>query len=85
MIIHKFLSDDLLADEATWGHLISKCLLQYEDIKFVKGIVKRFHDVFCIYDGCFDLPNVDIASLDYAAVPFTLNVFGALNAEDESE
>ena len=85
LIIHKFLSDDLLADEATCGHLISKCLLQYEDIKFVKGIVKRFHDVFCIYDGCFDLPNVDIASLDYAAVPFKLNVFGALNAEDESE
>ena len=85
LIIHKFLSDDSLADEATRGHLISKCLLQYEDIEFAKGIVKRFQDVFCIYDGCFDLSNVDIASLDYAAVPFTLNVFGALNAEDESE
>ena len=85
LIIHKFLSDDLLADEATRGHLISKCLLQYEDIEFAKGIVKRFQDVFCINDGCFDLSYVDIASLDYAAVPFTLNVFGALNAEDESE
>ena len=85
LIIQKFLSDDLLADEDTRGHLISKCLLQYEDIEFAKGIVKRFHDVFCIYDGCFDLSNVDIASLDYAAVPFTLDVFGALNAEDESE
>ena len=85
LIIQKFLSDDLLADEDTRGHLISKCLLQYEDIEFAKGIVKRFHEVFCIYDGCFDLSNVDIASLDYAAVPFTLDVFGALNAEDESE
>ena len=85
LIIQKFLSDDLLADEATRGHLISKCLLQYEDIEFAKGIVKRFHDVFCIYDGCFDLSNVDIASLDYAAVPFTLDVFGELSAEEESE
>ena len=85
LIIHKFLSDDLLADEATRGHLISKCLLQYEDIEFAKGIVKRFHGVFCINDGCFDLSDVDIASLDYAAVPFTLKVFGELSAEEESE
>ena len=85
LIINKFLSDDLLAYEATRGHLISKCLLQYEDIEFAKGFVKRFYDVFCIYDGCFDLYGVDIASLDYAAVPFTLNIFGALSAEEESE
>ena len=85
LIINKFLRDDSLADEATGGILISNCLLQYEDIEFAKGIVKRFHDVFCIHDGCFDLFDVDLAYVDYAAVSFTLNVFGALNAEDESE
>ena len=85
LIINTFLSHHLLASYATRGLSISNCLLQYEDIEFAKGIVKRFHNVFCIDDGRFDLFGVDSAYVDCAAVAFTLNVFGALNAEDESE
>ena len=85
LIINKFLSDDLSADECTRGLLISKCLLQYEDIEFAKGIVRRFHDIFCIRNGRFDLSRVGMAYVDCPVVSFTLNVFGALNAEEESE
>ena len=85
LIINKFLSDDLSADECTRGLLISKCLLKYEDIEFAKGIVRRFHDIFCIRNGRFDLSRVGMAYVDCPVVSFTLNVFGALNAEEESE
>ena len=85
LIINKFLSDDLSADECTRGLLISKCLLQYEDIEFAKGIVRRFHDIFCIRNGRFDLSRVGMAYVDCPVVSFPLNVFGALNAEEESE
>ena len=85
LIINKFLSDDLSADECTRGLLISKCLLQYEDIEFTKGLVRRFHDIFCIRNGHFDLSRVGMAYVDCPVVSFPLNVFGALNAEEESE
>ena len=85
MIIHTFLSDDLWEKEAKRGHLISKCLLRYEDIEFAKGIVKRFHDVFDIRNGSFSLSGSRMGDVDCPAVSFTLNVFGALCEEKESE
>ena len=85
MIIHTFLSDDLWEKEAKRGHLISKCLLRYEDIEFAKGIVKRFHDVFDIRNGSFGLSGSRMGDVDCPAVSFTLNVFGALCEEKESE
>ena len=85
MIIHTFLSDDLWEKEAKRGHLISKCLLRYEDIEFAKGIVKRFHGVFDIRNGYFGLSGSRMGDVDCPAVSFTLNVFGALSEEKESE
>ena len=85
MIIHTFLSDDLWEKEAKRGHLISKCLLKYEDIEFAKGIVKRFHGVFDIRNGSFGLSGSRMGDVDCPAVSFTLNVFGALSEEKESE
>ena len=74
-----------LTKTATKGLLISKCLLQYEDIEFAKEIVKKFPNVFCPRVGYFDLSGFERANVDCIAVSFALNVFGALNAEDESE
>ncbi|CAH3137856.1 unnamed protein product, partial [Pocillopora meandrina] len=85
MIIHTVLSDDLWEKEAKRGHLISKCLLRYEDIEFAKGIVKRFHDVFDIRNGSFGLSGSRMGDVDCPAVSFTLNVLGALSEEKESE
>ena len=85
MIIHTFLSNDVLEKEAKRGNLISKCLLRYEDFEFAKEIVKRFHDVFDIRDGSFSLSGSRMGDVDCPAVSFTLNVFGALSEEKESE
>ena len=85
LITDTFLSDNLMANEATRGLLVSKCLLQYEDIEFAKGIVKRFHDKFCISNRFFDHSGPGRRNVDCTAVSFALNVFGALSAENESE
>ncbi|XP_066026771.1 NACHT, LRR and PYD domains-containing protein 12-like [Pocillopora verrucosa] len=85
LIINKFLNEVSFPSKGDNGLLISKCLLQYEDIEFAKRIVKRFHDIFCIRNGCFDLCGFGWANVDCTAVSFALNVFGALNAENESE
>ncbi|CAH3137718.1 unnamed protein product [Pocillopora meandrina] len=84
LIIEKILSVSL-TDTTTKGLLISKCLLQYEDIEFSKEIVKEFRNVFCPRVGHFGLSGFERANVDCMAVSFALNVFGALNAEDEPE
>ena len=84
LIIQKLLGVSL-TDTTTKGHLISKCLLQYEDIEFAKEIVKKFRNVFCPLVGHFDLYGLERTNVDCIAVSFALNVFAALNAEDESE
>ena len=84
LIIEKILSVSL-TDTTTKGLLISKCLLQYEDIEFSKEIVKEFRNVFCPRVGHFGLSGFGRANVDCIAVSFALNVFGALNAEDEPE
>ena len=84
LIIEKILSVPL-TNTTTKGLLISKCLLQYEDIEFSKEIVKEFRNVFCPRVGHFGLSGFGRANVDCIAVSFALNVFGALNAEDEPE
>ena len=84
LIIEKILSVPL-TNTTTKGLLISKCLLQYEDIEFSKEIVKEFRNVFCPRVGHFCLSGFGRANVDCIAVSFALNVFGALNAEDEPE
>nr|XP_058964301.1 NACHT, LRR and PYD domains-containing protein 1a allele 4-like [Pocillopora verrucosa] len=84
LIIEKILSV-LSTSRTTKGLLISKCLLEYEDIEFAKEIVKKFRNVFCPRVGHFDLSGFERTNVDCIAVSFALNVFGALNAEDESE
>ena len=84
LIIKKILSVSL-SDTTTKGLLISKCLLEYEDIEFAKEIVKKFRNVFCPRVGHFDLSGFERANVDCITVSFALNVFGVLNAEDESE
>ena len=84
LIIEKILSV-LSTSRTTKGLLISKCLLEYEDIEFAKEIVKKFRNVFCPRVGHFDLSGFERANVDCIAVSFALNVFGALNAEDETE
>ena len=46
LIIQKILSVSL-TNTTTKGLLISKCLLQYENVEFAKEIVKKFRNVFC--------------------------------------
>ncbi|RMX38576.1 hypothetical protein pdam_00023686, partial [Pocillopora damicornis] len=84
LIIKKILSVPL-TNITTKGLLISKCLLEYEDIEFSKKIVKEFRNVFCPRVGHFGLSGFGRANVDCIAVSFALNVFGALNAEDEPE
>ena len=84
LIIEKILSV-LSTSRTTKGLLISKCLLEYEDIEFAKEIVKKFRNVFCPLVGYFDLSRLASANVDCIAVSFALNVFAALNAEDETE
>ena len=84
LIIEKILSVSSTI-RTTKGLLISKCLLEYEDIEFAKEIVKKFRNVFCPRVGHFDLSGLRRANVDCTAVSFALNVFGALNAENESE
>ena len=62
---------------------IYECLLEYEDIEFAKGIIKKFHKIFGIRTQ--HLYGFEMAYADCTVVSFTLNVFGALNAEEESE
>ncbi|XP_027041805.1 NACHT, LRR and PYD domains-containing protein 12-like isoform X1 [Pocillopora damicornis] len=84
LIIKKIISDSF-TNTITKGLLISKCLLQYEDIEVAKEIVKKFRHLFCPRVGHFDLSGFGRANVDCITVSFALNVFGALNAEDESE
>ena len=84
LIIQKILSVSS-TNTTTKRLLISKCLLQYEDIEFAKEIVKKFRNVFCPLVGYFDLSRLASANVDCIAVSFALNVFAALNAEDETE
>nr|XP_058964288.1 NACHT, LRR and PYD domains-containing protein 12-like [Pocillopora verrucosa] len=84
LIIKKILSVSSTI-RTTKGLLISKCLLQYEDIEFAKEIVKEFRNVFCPRDGYFDLSGSRRADVDCITVSFALMVFGELNAEEKSE
>ena len=64
---------------------IYECLLEYEDIEFAKGIIKKFHKIFGIRTQHLPDYGFEMAYADCTVVSFTLNVFGALNAEEESE
>ncbi|CAH3137694.1 unnamed protein product [Pocillopora meandrina] len=79
LIIKKFVH------EIGSGLLIYECLLEYEDIEFAKGIIKKFHKIFGIRDQDLSVYSFGMQYADCTVVSFTLNVFGALNAEEESE
>ena len=79
LIIKKFVH------EIGSGLPIYECLLEYEDIEFAKGIIKKFHKIFGIRNQHLPVYGFGMAYADCTVVSFTLNVFGALNAEEESE
>ena len=63
---------------------IYECLLEYEDIEFAKGIIKKFHKIFGIHNQDLPVYSFGMAYADCTVLSFTLNVFGALNAEEKS-
>ncbi|XP_022794541.1 NACHT, LRR and PYD domains-containing protein 12-like [Stylophora pistillata] len=62
-----------------------KCLMDYEDVEFVKRIVKkRRHDLF-EQEGSMLFCYSELTDVDCTTLSFLFHVFGALNAEEESE
>ena len=79
LIVKKFVH------EVGRGLPIYECLLEYEDIEFAKGIIKKFHKIFGIHNQHLAVYSFGMMYADCTVLSFTLNVFGALNAEEESE
>ena len=69
--------------EGTRGVLLmAKCLAEYKDHEFATSLVKKSYREFCGVNGKISLRG--LTDVDCIAVSFLLDVFSAVNAEDES-